>query len=81
MLTRVRRRDVCGPADEAAKSIMGFFLTMCFLMPVSNLVRGIVSEKETRIREGMKMMVSHALVRCTQCTRISSGSCSPRPRC
>ena len=58
-------------ADDAAKSIMGFFLTMCLLLPVSNLVRGIVSEKEARIREGMKMMV-----RCPPCGAPVQCSCA-----
>lgn len=36
--------------------MMSFFFVICLLFPVSRLIRGIVMEKETKIREGMKMM-------------------------
>ena len=36
--------------------VFSFFFTIVFLFPVSRLIRGLVAEKETRIREGMRMM-------------------------
>ena len=42
---------------DIAQSVLAFFLTVCLLFPVSRLIRGLVAEKETKIREGMKMMV------------------------
>jgi ATP-binding cassette, subfamily A (ABC1), member 3 len=33
-----------------------FFFVICFLFPVSRLIRGVVMEKEMKMREGMKMM-------------------------
>ena len=36
--------------------VFSFFFTLVFLFPVSRLIRGLVMEKETRIREGMRMM-------------------------
>lgn len=41
---------------EIAQSVLAFFLTICLLFPVSRLIRGLVAEKETKLREGMKMM-------------------------
>lgn len=41
---------------EVAQSVLAFFLTVCLLFPVSRLIRGLVAEKETKLREGMKMM-------------------------
>ena len=41
-----------------AIDFFSFFFVLTFLLPVSRLVRGIVYEKESRIREGMKMMVN-----------------------
>lgn len=49
---------------DIAAQVLAFFLTVCFLFPVSRLIRGLVAEKETKIREGMKMMV-----RCCSCGR------------
>jgi len=43
--------------DSAAKDVFALFFVLTALVPVSRLIRGIVHEKETRIREGMKMMV------------------------
>jgi hypothetical protein len=41
---------------DIAQSVLAFFLTICLLFPVSRLIRGLVAEKETKLREGMKMM-------------------------
>ena len=46
--------------DGAAKDVFALFFVLSLLVPVSRLIRGIVHEKETRVREGMKMMVRHA---------------------
>jgi ATP-binding cassette subfamily A (ABC1) protein 3 len=37
-------------------STLGIFYIMSFLYPVSRIIRGLVLEKEYRIKEGMKMM-------------------------
>lgn len=37
-------------------SVLGIFYMLAFLYPVSQIVRGLVIEKETRVKEGMKMM-------------------------
>ena len=37
-------------------SILSFFLVIGFVFPVSRLIRGLVLEKEMKMREGMKMM-------------------------
>jgi hypothetical protein len=37
-------------------SVLGIFYMLSFLYPVSRLIRGLVIEKEFRIKEGMKMM-------------------------
>jgi ABC-type multidrug transport system fused ATPase/permease subunit len=42
---------------DIAQNVLAFFLTITLLFPVSRLIRGLVAEKETKIREGMKMMV------------------------
>jgi ATP-binding cassette subfamily A (ABC1) protein 1 len=39
-----------------ALSILSFFLVIAYVFPVSRLIRGIVLEKEVKMREGMKMM-------------------------
>lgn len=44
------------PFYEAIKDVFGLDLILTFLWPVSRLIRGIVVEKETKLREGMKMM-------------------------
>ena len=44
------------PFYEAAKDVFALFFVLTLLVPVSRLIRGMVHEKETRIREGMKMM-------------------------
>eukprot|EP00002_Diphylleia_rotans_P024252 TRINITY_DN477_c0_g2_i1.p1 TRINITY_DN477_c0_g2~~TRINITY_DN477_c0_g2_i1.p1 ORF type:complete len:1671 (+),score=364.81 TRINITY_DN477_c0_g2_i1:51-5063(+) len=41
---------------DALQGIMGFFIALAFIWPVSRLVKNIVEEKEYRIKEGMKMM-------------------------
>ena len=38
------------------ENVFALILILTFLWPVSRLVRGLVHEKETRIREGMRMM-------------------------
>lgn len=40
----------------ASKGIFALFFLLTFLLPAFRLIRGIVHEKETKIREGMKMM-------------------------
>lgn len=35
---------------------LSFFFVLCLLFPVSRLIRGLVLEKEMKIREGMRMM-------------------------
>ena len=37
-------------------SVLGIFYMLSFLYPVSRIVRALVVEKETRVKEGMKMM-------------------------
>lgn len=37
-------------------NILGFILVIAFVFPNSRLIRGLVLEKETKMREGMKMM-------------------------
>jgi hypothetical protein len=37
-------------------STLGLFYMLSFLYPVSRLIRALVLEKESRIKEGMKMM-------------------------
>ena len=39
-----------------ALQILSFFLVIAYVFPVSRLIRGIVLEKEVKMREGMKMM-------------------------
>jgi ATP-binding cassette subfamily A (ABC1) protein 3 len=39
-----------------ASQMFAFFFTISFLFPVSRLIRGLVAEKEMKIREGMRMM-------------------------
>lgn len=41
---------------EIAANVFPLFLLISFLSPTSALIRGIVQEKENRIREGMQMM-------------------------
>ncbi len=38
------------------KNVFALDLILTFLWPISRLIRGVVHEKETRIREGMRMM-------------------------
>ncbi|GBG25686.1 ATP-binding cassette sub-family A member 1 [Hondaea fermentalgiana] len=44
------------PFYRKIKNVFGLDLVLTFLWPISRLVRGIVHEKETRAREGMRMM-------------------------
>ena len=39
-----------------ALQILSFFLVIAYVFPVSRLIRGMVLEKEMKMREGMKMM-------------------------
>ena len=39
-----------------AQPVFALFLTLSYLLPVSRLIRGIVAEKEERLREGLQMM-------------------------
>jgi len=41
---------------EVITPTLGIFYMLSFLFPVSRIVRALVHEKETRIREGMRMM-------------------------
>ena len=41
---------------KTAQQVFGLFFVISFLVPVARLVRGIVLEKETKIKEGMKIM-------------------------
>eukprot|EP00004_Rigifila_ramosa_P026391 TRINITY_DN818_c0_g1_i1.p1 TRINITY_DN818_c0_g1~~TRINITY_DN818_c0_g1_i1.p1 ORF type:complete len:1668 (-),score=437.00 TRINITY_DN818_c0_g1_i1:51-5054(-) len=41
---------------EALGGILGLFISMAYIWPVSRLVKNIVEEKESKIKEGMKMM-------------------------
>mmetsp|Transcript_19382 Transcript_19382/g.36014 ORF Transcript_19382/g.36014 Transcript_19382/m.36014 type:complete len:1964 (+) Transcript_19382:180-6071(+) len=40
----------------SVKSLFAIFITVSFMYPVSGMVRELVLEKETKIKEGMKMM-------------------------
>ena len=40
----------------SVKSLFAIFVTVSFMYPVSGMVRELVLEKETKIKEGMKMM-------------------------
>lgn len=44
------------PFYRKIKNVFGLDLVLTFLWPISRLIRGIVHEKETRSREGMRMM-------------------------
>lgn len=44
------------PFYDFAALVFGFFFVLTYIVPVSSLIRGLVLEKETRLREGMKMM-------------------------
>ena len=44
------------PFYDAAKNVFALLFLMAFLYPAFVLIRSIVQEKETRIREGMRMM-------------------------
>ncbi len=60
-------------------STLGIFYMLSFLYPVSRIVRALVLEKETRIKEGMKMMgltdfvynISWLITTCLQMTVVS----------
>ena len=60
-------------------SVLGIFYMLSFLYPVSRTVRALVVEKETRVKEGMKMMgltdtvynLSWLITTTTQMTLIS----------
>ncbi|CAK9108749.1 ABC transporter A family member 1 (ABC transporter ABCA.1) (AtABCA1) (ABC one homolog protein 1) (AtAOH1) [Durusdinium trenchii] len=49
-------RHIDRPFYLKIKDVFGLDLVLTFLWPISRLIRGIVHEKETRIREGMRMM-------------------------
>ena len=40
----------------SVKSLFAIFVTVAFIYPVSSMIRELVMEKETKIKEGMKMM-------------------------
>ena len=42
--------------EEVIQQTLPFFLLLMYLVPVFRLISRIVSEKETKAREGMKMM-------------------------
>ena len=44
------------PFADVISSVLGLFFTIIWMWPVTRLVKGIVEEKQLRIREGMKMM-------------------------
>jgi len=44
------------PFADVVSAILGLFFTIIYIWPVTRLVKGIVEEKQLRIREGMKMM-------------------------
>lgn len=41
---------------DTISAVLGLFFTIIFMWPVTRLLKGIVEEKQLRIREGMKMM-------------------------
>lgn len=41
---------------DLSKDVFAFLFVLCMLFPVSNFIREVVLEKETRVREGMMMM-------------------------
>lgn len=49
------RGYVSNPFYAAVLPFLGLFFIASFLLPVSRLIRAIVSEKETKIREGLRM--------------------------
>lgn len=55
------------PFFSFAANVFAIFFVLSFLFPASRLIRGIVHEKETKIREGLKMMVRrHRYIHGTQ---------------
>ncbi len=44
------------PFYDAAKNVFALFFLFAFMYPAFVLIRSIVAEKETRVREGMRMM-------------------------
>jgi ATP-binding cassette subfamily A (ABC1) protein 3 len=42
--------------DHRAGALFGLFFMLAFIYPASRLIRGLVLEKEARLREGMQMM-------------------------
>jgi len=44
------------PFYGTALGVLSFFLVIAYVFPVSRLIRGLVLEKEVKMREGMKMM-------------------------
>jgi len=44
------------PFYSAVLSVLAFILVIAFVFPNSRLIRGLVLEKETKMREGMRMM-------------------------
>jgi len=49
-------KHISRPFYLKIKDVFGLDLVLTFLWPISRLIRGIVHEKETRVREGMRMM-------------------------
>ena len=41
---------------DTVSSVLGLFFTIIYMWPVTRLVKGIVEEKQLRIKEGMRMM-------------------------
>jgi ATP-binding cassette subfamily A (ABC1) protein 3 len=44
------------PFSDTVSAVLGLFYTIIYIWPVTRLVKGIVEEKQLRIKEGMKMM-------------------------
>ena len=42
--------------DRVLKAMLPFFMLLMYILPVYRLISNIVSEKETKARESMKMM-------------------------
>eukprot|EP00492_Amphilonche_elongata_P005414 TRINITY_DN778_c0_g1_i1.p1 TRINITY_DN778_c0_g1~~TRINITY_DN778_c0_g1_i1.p1 ORF type:complete len:275 (-),score=38.15 TRINITY_DN778_c0_g1_i1:27-851(-) len=51
--TRAYERDIFAAVMQA---FLGLCLTLFFIWPVTRIIKGIVEEKELRIKEGMKIM-------------------------
>jgi ATP-binding cassette subfamily A (ABC1) protein 3 len=44
------------PFADTVANVLGLFFTIIYMWPVTRLVKGVVEEKQLRIREGMRMM-------------------------